>query len=255
MKRLFVITGILAVGGCMSTEYPVFKNEKFNDFVAIEATKAASTKTKNSVSITDLGKVSEQIVPPVQVQACDGMKLLIKEVIRNGKPAYEEVMEVVNPFDGMHVRRVMIKNDTNHTITLGTVDAILVDPNGNDHEMSNRDSLERYINSKRPCSSTRAITASFDSVPFLANQIKVRPGRNKEVFAPFANKRDLAIKGEWSFQLLDFPTRTDASGAVSRRASFVFPIEIEQTSTTVRYQKDGLFSPWVEIDRNTTTIE
>lgn len=255
MKKTIIALGVVVLAGCSSTEYPVYKNTVFENFVPVETPKEASRHTKSAVTITDLGRVSEQIVPPVNVQACEGTKLLVKEITRDGKPALTEVMEVVDPFAGMHVRRILVENNTKHTITLGTVDAILIDPNGNDHEMSSRDTLERYIRAKRPCSSTRTVISAFDTVPFLANQIRVRPSRDMEVFVPFPNKNDLAMRGEWSFQLLDFPTGTDVSGAISKRDTFTFPIIMEQIQTTVRSQKDGLFSPWREIDRNTITIE
>lgn len=255
MKKLICIVAVGILSGCSSTEYPIFKDTVYENFAAVEKSKAASRQTKSSVTITDLGRVSEQIVPPVKVQACDGTKLLVTQITVNGQPALKEVMEVVDPFARMHVRRVMITNDTQHTITLGTVDAILVDPNGNDHESSSRDTLERHIRAKRPCSSTRMVTAAFDTVPFLTNQIKVRPGRDIEVFVPFPNKNDLAMRGEWSFQILDFPTGTDASGAVSKRDAFSFPIEINQTRTTVKSKKDSFFGPWTEVDRSSTTIE
>lgn len=255
MKKLICIFAVCVMSGCSSTEYPIFKNTVYENFAAIEKSKEASRQTKSSVTVTDLGRVSEQIVPPVKVQACDGSKLLVTQITVNGQPALKEVMETVDPFSNMHVRRVMIENDTKHTITLGTVDGILVDPNGNDHEMSSRDSLERHIRSKRPCSTTRDVIAAFDTVPFLANQIRVRPGRNMEVFVPFPNKNELAIKGEWSFQLLDFPTGTDVSGAVSKRDTFTFPIEINQTRTTVKSKKDSFFGPWTEVERDTVTVD
>jgi hypothetical protein len=255
MKKLIITLAAIALAGCSSTEYPVFKNTVYKNFMPVEKSKDDSRQTKSAVTITDLGKVNEQIVPPVNVQACDGTQLLVTQVTRDGKPALKEVMEIVDPFANMHVRRVMIENNTDHTITLGTVDGILIDPNGNDHEMSSRDSLERHIQSQRPCSSTRAVVAAFDTVPFLANQIRVRPGRKEEVFVPFPNRNQLSMAGEWSFQLLDFPTGTQASGAVSSRDAFTFPIFMEEMQTTVRSQKDSFFAPWREIERNTVTIE
>lgn len=254
MKKIMIVLVAGVLSGCAATEYPVYKNTVYENYVAVEKTRAASRLTKSSVTVTDLGRVSEKIVPPVNVQACAGTELSYTQITRDGKAVLKENMEVVDPFSNMHIRRVMIENNTKHTITLGTVDAILVDPNGNDNEMSNRDSLERYIRSKRLCSSTRAVIAAFDTVPFLANQIKVRPGRDKEVFVPFPNKDNLAMRGEWSFQLLDFPTGTDVSGSISKRDAFSFPIMVEQTRTTVRSQKDSFFSPWVEIERNAVTM-
>jgi hypothetical protein len=255
MKKLAMILIVGILSGCSATEYPIFKTANYNNFVPTDSPLTEARQTKSSVTITDLGRVSDQIVPLVNVQACDGSKLLVSEGTKDGKPVYNNVMENVDPFSGVYVRRVRIENDTKHSITLGTVDAILVDPNGNDNEMANANTLERLIYANRPCPSTRQLTNAFNSVAFLSNQIKVRQGRDVEVIVPFHGKSNLSIAGEWSFQLLDFPTGTDVSGAVSKRDSFMFPIIMEQTRTTIKSQKDGFFSPWVEVERNTVKID
>jgi uncharacterized protein YxeA len=260
MKKIIIllIAGILA--GCATTEYPIYKSEVYDNFTPVTKSKEESRQTKSSVTITDLGRVTEQIIPPAYVQACEGEKVLYKQVKKTdflGNVTYvnEEIMESIDPFEGMHIRRISLNNNTGHTIKLVDVDAVLVDPNGNDHAMSSRERLERHINSKRPCSSTRAVISAFGDVAFLANPIRVRPGRDVEVFVPFPNKDNLAIPGEWLFEINDFPTRTADSGAVTKRDSFRFPIEMKQTATTVKLQKDSFFSPWKEIDRQTIDVE
>jgi hypothetical protein len=261
MNKIIILLMIGILGGCGSTEYPTYKSTVYENFTEASKSKEVSRQTKYAITITDLGRVSEQIIPPVTVQACNGNQLLFTEVKKHnyttGKDYYvrQQATEAVNPFDGMHIRRLSIVNDTDHTVKLMDVDAVLVDPNGNDHEMSNRDSLERHINAKRPCSSTREVIAGFNNVAFLANPIRVRPGRNMEVYVPFPNKDTLAIKGEWLFEINDFPVKTSDSGAVSKRASFRFPIDIKQTRTTVKSQKDSFFAPWKEADRQTTDME
>jgi hypothetical protein len=76
-----------------------------------------------------------------------------------------------------------------------------------------------------------------------------------QVYVPFPSKDNLDLAGEWLFQINDFPTRTAESGEITKRDSFSFPIEVKQTATTVNLQKDGIFSGWKEIDRQTVDVK
>ena len=92
------------------------------DSFVIEAVDGTSKQTLGGVTVEDLGEQSG-IVPSVRVQACKGSRLLFREVKQRDKKGKTHtkrhpVFVDVDPFRNLHVRRLKIRNDTEHVLSL-----------------------------------------------------------------------------------------------------------------------------------------
>ena len=226
---------------------------------AIEAISGTSKQSSGGVTVEDLGEQA-QIVPPVRVQACKGRRLLFRTVEKKrkkGGKTYTErrpVYTEVDPFHRLHVRRLKIRNDTEHVLYLDRIGAVLVDAAGNDNEGMSKSMLRHYLRSVRPCPSTEAVIVSLRSLRFIGANIRIRPGRVTQVLVVFSgiNKR---ILGDWVLELHGVPVDTDPAGRVSRVASFSFPYAARGFRTTIERRKETTFGPWREISRTVKEIE
>ena len=105
----------------------------------------------------------------VEVQACDGPLLLDRRAKRIGEEGEEYVerypaFETVDPFEGIYVRRLKIRNETGHTVRLNRIDAVLVDAAGNDNELMTKSALRQDLLARRSCPSTEGVIESLRSV-------------------------------------------------------------------------------------------
>ncbi len=101
---------------------------------------------------------------------------------------------------------------------------------------------------------TRALVGSLRSLKILGSDIRIRPGRATELLAAFSSV-DKSILGDCSLELNDFPVSIDKAGKVAQVTSFKSPLLWKGYRTTIKYRKDSLFSPWVELDRTTKEID
>lgn len=249
-----VVLATVLLSGCKAGPLTrVVVDEHFS----IEPVGDSSKQTRGSVTVEDLGEPAD-IAAPVRVQACKGRRLQfvrVKSVGPKGKirirrrPVYEEV----NPLEGLYVRRLKIRNDSGHILSLNRIEAVLVDAAGNDNEGLSRAMAGRFLLRARPCPSTRGIVASLRSLKFLGSNIRLRPGRVTRVFVAFSGI-DKRIPGDWYLELHGFPVRTDPAGKVSRVASFNFPLVSRGYRTTVEMRKDTAFGPWKTIKRTTKPV-
>ena len=228
------------------------------DSFVMEAVDGTSKQTLGGVTAEDLGEQAD-VVPPVRVQACKGSRLLFREVKQRDKKGKTHtkrrpVFVEVDPFRNLHVRRLKIRNDTEHVLSLKRIEAVFVDAAGNDNEGMTRATLRRYLRSARPCPSTRAVVASLRSLKFLGSNIRLRPGRVTQVLAVFSGI-DRRILGDWTLELHGVPVETDPAGRVSRVASLSFPFRTRGYRTTVERRKETTFGPWQELSRKVEEID
>ena len=228
------------------------------DSFAIEAVQGTSKQTLGGITVEDLGEQSH-VVTPVRVQACKGSSLLFREVKQRdekGKTHTKRhpVFVEVDPFRNLYVRRLKIRNDTEHVLFLDRIDAVFVDAAGNDNEHMDMSTLRQYLHSVRPCRSTRAVIATLRSLKFLGSGIRLRPGRVTQVLAVFSGI-DRRILGDWMLELHGVPVETDPAGRVSRVATFSFPFRTRGYRTTVVRHKETTFGPWQELSRKVEEID
>ena len=224
---------------------------------SIEAIDGTSRQTIENFTVEDLGE-ARRVITPVQVQACDGPLLLYRRVKRIGEEGEEYVerhpaFETVDPFEGIYVRRLKIRNETGHTVRLNRIDAVLVDAAGNDNELMTKSALRQDLLARRSCPSTEGVIESVRSVKLLGSDIRVRPGRSTVLFAAFSGV-DTRILGDWTLELNGVPVATDPGGEVLHAASFAFPLLAKGYRTTTILRKEGLFDRWEEMNRVTKEI-
>lgn len=249
-----VLVVALASAGCASG--PQVKSI-IQDSYSIEAIEGTSRQTIGNVTIEDVGEAHE-IVTPMQVQACDGPFLItrkVKKVTRKGKEYIEErpVLETVDPLQGIYVRSLKIRNDTEHTMRLNRIDAVLVDAAGNDNELMTKSALAQDLFARRPCPSTESLIENLRIIKLLGADIRIRPGRVVVLFAAFSGV-DKRIIGDWTLELNEVPILMNPNGEVSRVSSFKFPLLARGYRTTIVLKSEGLFEPWEEIRRRTVEI-
>ena len=250
---LIAIVALAAAGCASGPETRTIIQETFS----IEAIEGTSRQIIGNVTVEDLGE-AQQIIPPMEVQACDGPFLLVREVTRKtneGEKYIEEypVLETVDPFQGIYVRRLKIGNDTEHTMRLDRIDAVMVDAAGNDNELMTKSALRMDILAKRPCPSTQGLIEYLRSVKLLGADIRIRPGRSTVLFAAFSGV-DKRVTGDWTLELNEVPVATDPAGEIVRIASFEFPLQAKGYRTITIQRREGWLEPWVEIQRRTIEI-
>ena len=253
LRLALVLTVAALGGGCASDGEPRFRTVVADTF-AIEAVGGASKQTKQRITVEDMGE-AQQVVRPMQVQACDGPHLRYDEKkTKSGRIRQVPVYETVDPLQGIYVRRLKISNDTNNVMRLDRIDVVLVDAAGNDNEGMSKDVLQQNIKAARPCSSTQALVNSLRSLKILGSDARIRPGRRVEMLAAFASV-DKSIVGDWTLEMNDFPVATNQAGEVTQVTSFKYPFVSKGYRTSIKYRKDSFFSPWVEVDRETEEID
>ncbi len=251
--RLASVLTVATLGsGCADDGKPRFRTVVADTF-AIEAVGDASKQTKRSIAVEDMGE-AQQVVRPMQVQACDGPHLRYAERKISRKIKQVPVYETVDPLQGIYVRRLKIRNDTDNVMRLNRIDVVLVDAAGNDNEGMSKEILEQNIRAARPCSSTQALVNSLRSLKILGSDARIRPGRAVEMLAAFTSV-DKSIVGDWTLEMNDFPVATNQAGEVIQVTSFKFPLVSKGYRTSIKYRKDSFFSPWAEVDRKTEEID
>ena len=244
---------VMVVGGCETG--PQYRSV-VHDTYSVEAVGGTQKQTRENITVEDLGE-AQKAIQPVRVQACDGPHLLVDErriedsegnVRIRRVPYYESV----DPLRGIYVRRLKITNDTEYTLRLNRVDAVLVDGAGNDREGMDRETLEHAIRAERPCPSTHGLIQTLRSLKLLGADIRIRPGRTTTLLAAFSGV-DKRITGDWTLELNDFPVPTN-DAAEMRVTSFEFPLVGRGYRTTIQQRKESLFAPWEEISRSIEEI-
>ena len=246
---LIAMLSILFLAGCATGPQTQFVVQ---ETFSIEASGDASKQTKGSITAEDLGELAD-IIPPVRVQACKGpfpqfhtVKVIDAE--GNTRTKRRPVFEEVDPFRDLYVRRLRIRNDSGHVLSLNRTEAVLADAAGNDHAGMTTAVLQHFLRASRPCPSTDYVIASLRGLKFLGNNIRLRPGRVAQVLVAFAGV-DKRILGDWMLELHGFPVNTDQAGMVSRVASFEFPLISRGYRVTIELRKETTFGPWNEINR------
>ena len=98
------------------------------------------------------------------------------------------------------------------------------------------------------------LVQTLRGLKLLGKNTRVRRGREDTFLVAFSGV-DKSITGDWVLELNDFPVATNAAGQVTRLTSFRFPLEPRGYRTTIRQRKEGMFTPWVEIGRQTEEIK
>ena len=194
----------------------------------------------------------------VEVQACDGPLLLDRRAKRIGEEGEEYVerfpaFETVDPFEGIYVRRLKIRNETGHTVRLNRIDAVLVGAAGNDNELMTKSALRQDLLARRSCPSTEGVIESLRSVGLLGAYIGVRPGRSTVLFAAFSGV-ERRILGDWTLELNGVPVATEPGGEVLHAVSFALLLLAKGYRTTTTLRNQGLFDRWEEMNRVTNEI-
>ena len=251
---LFLVVTLVSEGCATGPQVKTIVRDTFS----IEAIEGTSRQTVGNVTVEDLGE-AQGILTPVEVQACDGPFLVtrkLKRITKEGEEYTEEhpVLEIVDPFQGVYVRRLKIRNDTEHTMRLNRIDAVLLDAAGNDNELMTKSMLGQDLLARRPCPSTRGLIENLRSVKLLGADIRIRPGREAVLFAAFSGV-DRRIVGDWTLELNEMSVSTNSAGEVSRVASFEFPLLVKGYRTVITLEKNGLFEPWVEVHRRTDEVQ
>ena len=206
----------IAAGGCATgpQEKTVVEETFF-----IETVGDTPRQTIGAVTIEALGE-AQNIVQPMEVQACDGPRLKFRRVERKteeGKKYFKRhpVHETVDPFHGIYLRKLRLRNDTSHVLRLNRIDAVLLDAAGNDNELMTKAGLRHHLRASRPCQSTEALVQSLRVVKLLGADIRIRPGRATELLAAFSGV-DPRIIGDWTLELNGVPVATDPAGRTLR---------------------------------------
>ncbi len=244
----------IAAGGCATgpQEKTVVEETFF-----IETVGDTSRQTIGAVTIEDLGE-ARNVVQPVEVQACDGLRLKfhrVKRTTKEGKKHFERhpVHETVDPLHGFYLRKLRLRNDTGHVLRLNPIDAVLLDAAGNDNELMTKAELRHHLRASRPCQSTEALVQSLRVVKLLGADIRIRSGRATELFAAFSGV-DPRIVGDWTLELNDIPVATGPAGRTLRSVSFAFPLLSRGYRTTTQLRREKLFEPWKELSRTTEEL-
>jgi hypothetical protein len=237
--------------------YPQFRTKVSYRYSQAPLTHESAEQTKEAITIEDIG-ASEKIIQPIKVQKCNGSRLAFKTVTKyrysdTGKKipyeAREPVFETVDPLANIYLRRIRIRNTTEHVLQLTKIDVVFVDPSGNEYEMVPKEFLGNFILSNRPCTSSESIISALQPLQLiLGRRTRIRPQRDQEFLLAFPNLTT-NIPGEWRLELHNFPTQTDRAGNISRKTSFEFPIEVTKYKITVKQRKDGFIDRWKEIGR------
>ena len=250
---LTLLVSIAAAGCATGPEVKTVVQESFS----IETVGDTSRQTIGAITIEDLGE-ARNVVHPMQVQACDGPRLKfdrVKRTTKEGKKYFKRypVHETVDPFHGIYLRKLRLRNDTGHVLRLNRIDAVLLDAAGNDNELMTKAGLRHHLRATRPCQSTEGLVQSLRVVKLLGADIRIRPGRGAELFAAFSGV-DARIVGDWTLELNGVPVATDPAGRTLRSASFTFPLLSRGYRTTILLRREKLFEPWKEIYRTTEEI-
>ena len=226
VKRIvLVLISTATFGACATGSEPQIKITTQETF-SIETISGTSRQTIGNVTVKDLGE-PRSIIQAVRVQACEGSLLRYgrKETkTKEGKRFIKKypVFENVDPFDGIYLRKLRIRNDTGHVLRLNRIDAVLLDAAGNDNELMTKSALHHDLRARRPCSSTEGLIGSLRSLKLLGSDVRIRPGRVAVLFAAFSGV-DKRIVGDWTLELNEVPVVTAPSGRVLRAVSFEFP--------------------------------
>ena len=249
------IAGIIVLASCATGPL----NETLvKESYSLEAINKNLKRTIGNITVEDLGEPPD-VLAPVRVQACKGRRLVFDEVkITRSKgkthtqrrPVYEEV----DPFEGLYVRRLNIRNDSKHSLSLNRVEAVLLDAAGNDNVGMSKAMISRILYRERPCSSTRDLISSWRSLKVLGNNIRLRPGRTARVLVIFS-RIDKSIPGDWTLQLHGFPVEKDRAGKVTHVASFEIPLVSRGYRTTIERRKETMLGPWRVIRKSREPIE
>ena len=217
----------LLLAGC-ATQQPETKVVVEEHF-AIEPVGDTSVQARADFTVEDLGEALH-VVEPVRVQACEGRRLKFVRVKAKGDGGtgepqfrYRPVYEEVDPFEGLYVRRLKIRNDSAHVLSLRRIGAVLEDAAGNDNENLTRATIGRVLHRSRPCRSTHGVVDSLRGVKLIGSKIRLRHGRSAQAHVAFSGV-DRTILGDWSLEVQGFPVETHETGNVSRAISFVFPL-------------------------------
>lgn len=249
--RVALLTACAALlTACIASE-PQTRVRTLDSFAIVTVEDQKAQKV-DEVAIQDMGEVKD-LIRPIQIQACEGSRLLFKEVRTSQGIRRERVMVTVDPLLGVYVRRLRVTNDTTNVLNLNRADAVLVDAAGNDNELADTEIITQNILARFPCGTGQAAANTLRPLKMLGSDVRIRPGREVTFYAMFLNV-DPSIVGDWILELNDFPVQTDAKGEVSKVAQFKFDLIAKGFRTRITEKKMGLLSPWVETDRATEEL-
>lgn len=254
---IVTLVGLFLVG-CAANE-PVTRVVSTDTYEIVPADEMKKRQEKSNVIIEDQGEV-EELIAPVRVHACNGAHYAYKEeryrdyVTGKYRTRQVPIMITVDPLAGIYVRGLRVTNNTPNVLRLNRADAVMVDAAGNDNEMADFQILTQNIRAGAPCPSGGAIVRTIRPLKILGADVRIRPGRETTFYAMFPTV-DKSIVGDWVLELNDFPVETNEVGDVSKVERFVFPLVSKGYRTEVTQRKENLFSPWVEIKRETMEVE
>ena len=253
---------LAAVAGCVLI-LPACKSGPESKIVVKEHFSIAKAgkrakQTWAGIEITDLGEPTA-VARPVRVQSCRGRYLKFAERKVRGKKGKTRLVrrpiyEVVHPLEGLYVRGLKIRNGSPHVLSLGRVEAVLLDAAGNDNENMSKAKIGRMLRGARPCRSTRGVIASLRSLKILGSDIRLHPDRSARIFAVFSGV-DKTILGDWTLRLHGISVETDRYGRGSRVAPFAFSLVARGYRTAVEMRRDSAFGRWKVVRKTTEPIK